>query len=318
MKRTFILTLILLTFFSLTFVTSNAAIATDEIHIIINGSPIELPKDNSILNENGRVLLPLRILLNNLGISDQNISWDNNSKTVYFKNTESSVVIRAESIFAMINENTFKLDTPAKLYNNRLYLPLRFISQSLNMEVEWDSKNKNILVADKDFLKRNRELLTKINEESGSMDFNNFEIVDTSKVILGELNIQWKPTKDIYEGIISTDLNPLNNKYFPFMFTYSEDTEGNIIIISKVLHDPVGNVKKSNLLNAFLLTSQSLLGSGLPGLPLVAKVSSFRQYTIDGYYYTVQSIKDGCSLYDEEGKFIAELSDIGYLGSLSD
>jgi len=93
--------------------------------------------------ENGRTMVPLRAVFEVLNC---NVNWDTeiNSAVVEYEGTK--IVIPADSNIAYINGEESTLDAPAKLVNNRIMVPLRFISEAIDKTVLWDDKDKTVLI----------------------------------------------------------------------------------------------------------------------------------------------------------------------------
>jgi hypothetical protein len=47
---------------------------------------------------------------------------------------------------AYINGTAVSLDVPAKIVNNRIMVPLRFISEAIEKTVIWDGENSTVLI----------------------------------------------------------------------------------------------------------------------------------------------------------------------------
>ena len=93
--------------------------------------------------ENGRTMVPLRAVFEVLNC---NVSWDTNTKSAVVEYENTKIVIPADSNTAYINGKESSLDTPAKLVNNRIMVPLRFISEAIDKTVLWDEKDKTVLI----------------------------------------------------------------------------------------------------------------------------------------------------------------------------
>ncbi len=93
--------------------------------------------------EDGRTLVPLRTVFE---VMNCNVRWDQskNSAIVEYKNT--TIIIPANSNIAYINGAACSLDVQAKLVNNRIMVPLRFISEALQKIVVWDDTDKTVLI----------------------------------------------------------------------------------------------------------------------------------------------------------------------------
>lgn len=140
-----------------------------EIKININGQ-ISSYTDVPII-VNGRSLLPLREILINLGIQNDNehIIWDaqNNSVTVY-KDT-LKLYLEVGNKVARVGDNEEVLDTPPVIYKNRVYIPSRFVAQSLGEKVVWDKSMNMIIIRDEIEFNSVKRLLEKVETEMKSV-----------------------------------------------------------------------------------------------------------------------------------------------------
>lgn len=94
--------------------------------------------------ENGRVLIPLRLVSEQLGA---NVDWNQQDKVVTITKENTTVQLTLNSPNMTVNQTQVTLDVPAKLYNgSRTYVPLRFVGQALGAEIGWDSQAKQATV----------------------------------------------------------------------------------------------------------------------------------------------------------------------------
>lgn len=93
--------------------------------------------------ENGRTMVPLRAVFE---VMNCYVRWDavNSSAVVEYEGTK--IIIPANSNTAFINGNASTMDVPAKLVNDRIMVPLRFISEAIDKTVIWDDADKTVLI----------------------------------------------------------------------------------------------------------------------------------------------------------------------------
>ena len=65
------------------------------------------------------------------------------SKTCYKK------VMTTKSIYIYVNGVKLKTDVEPFIYNGRVFVPVRFISEALNQKVEWNAKNWIVYIGEK-------------------------------------------------------------------------------------------------------------------------------------------------------------------------
>jgi hypothetical protein len=113
---------------------------------VVNGSPNTL--DSPPIIKNGRTLLPIRQVVEALGGT---VGWDGTEKKV-------TVTLGSTTIELWIGKNTARVngtDTPIdstnpkvvpEIINGRTMLPLRFVTENLGCQLQWDPNTKTITI----------------------------------------------------------------------------------------------------------------------------------------------------------------------------
>jgi hypothetical protein len=97
--------------------------------LMVNGNFVP---NVSIITENSRTLVPIRIVSESLGA---NVFWNADSLETKIVNNDTEIVIQPGINEATVNGHTVELEVPAKIVNGRIYVPLRFVSENLNCDV---------------------------------------------------------------------------------------------------------------------------------------------------------------------------------------
>ncbi|MDQ8739456.1 copper amine oxidase N-terminal domain-containing protein [Paenibacillus sp. LHD-38] len=96
----------------------------------------QIQSDVAPIVENGRLLVPIRAMTDSLGAS---VSWDQASKTATIRKWSETVKLTAGKNTSYYEKegrsNQLTFDVPLKIVNNRLYVPLRFLSQFFGYQV---------------------------------------------------------------------------------------------------------------------------------------------------------------------------------------
>lgn len=97
---------------------------------------------------NGRTMLPARFVAENLGAV---VAWNAEKQEVTIKGKNAkdediTILIYIDSDIAYVNDEQFKLDSPAFIENDRTYTPVRFISEQLGASVEWNEADKTVTI----------------------------------------------------------------------------------------------------------------------------------------------------------------------------
>ncbi len=87
--------------------------------------------------DNGRVLVPLRAIFEQMGAK---VDWDDATKTATAVKDDVTVVVKLGSISPTINGAVKTIDVPAKLVEGgRILAPLRFVCEAFGGVVTWDA-----------------------------------------------------------------------------------------------------------------------------------------------------------------------------------
>lgn len=102
---------------------------------------------------NNRTYIPLRTVSQSLGTA---ITWDQEMKTVIFKNGNNEIYLPANFKRAVVHVpaidvpyllDYIDLDAPAQIINGTIYVPLRFVSQALGGSITWNAQTKQASVS---------------------------------------------------------------------------------------------------------------------------------------------------------------------------
>ena len=91
----------------------------------------------------GRTMVPLRAIFEALGAS---VEWNAETRTVNSKlgDTEISLTIGENKLIR--NGKEVALDVPAMIMNNRTLVPVRAVSESFGVAVEWDKNTRTVVL----------------------------------------------------------------------------------------------------------------------------------------------------------------------------
>ncbi|MCR8643374.1 copper amine oxidase N-terminal domain-containing protein [Paenibacillus sp. N1-5-1-14] len=101
------------------------------VALFINGSII---KNANLITENDRILLPVRILAENLGAQ---IKWDSKTGKVTIIDAENTIELFIDHKNAKINGEKIDLDVAPRIFNNSTYVPIRFVAEALNAKIDF-------------------------------------------------------------------------------------------------------------------------------------------------------------------------------------
>lgn len=95
--------------------------------------------------DNGRTLVPLRGIFENLGAD---VQWIAQTSTVLATRGDTRVKLQIGNANAYVNDQVIPLDVPAKIVDGSTLVPVRFISESLGATVDWENSSSTVLIQD--------------------------------------------------------------------------------------------------------------------------------------------------------------------------
>jgi len=113
----------------------------DNKNAILNDKAIQLDAPPKIVK--GRTLVPIRIIATAFNAE---IGWEPVFKLVIIKLENTVIYLQIGTGYASVNGKKVTLDVAPQIINGYTYVPLRFISESLNASVEWDGTTKTITI----------------------------------------------------------------------------------------------------------------------------------------------------------------------------
>ena len=99
--------------------------------------------DTSPIIKNGRTLVPVRAVIENLGGRTE---WYNNTQTISLYNNNDVVELSINSKTAYLNGKEHIIDVAPVIINSRTYMPIRFISESFGFNVDWNKGKQRIVI----------------------------------------------------------------------------------------------------------------------------------------------------------------------------
>lgn len=111
----------------------------------VNGKLHSLPYPPVI--QNGRTLVPLRFLAESMKI---NVEWDGNTNEITLKSSDKTILLKINSRIAYIFKDGKKsdvlLDAAPTIRNSTTIIPLRFVSENMDAQVEYEARQQKITV----------------------------------------------------------------------------------------------------------------------------------------------------------------------------
>jgi len=115
-------------------------------HITLNINDTIVPTLVSPIQEAGTTLVPLRIIGENLGAT---LGWDGPTQTVTITRGETEIKLVIGSKNVSVNNVKQQLLATPKLIEGTTMVPLRFISENLDSDVDWNGPSRTVFVTSK-------------------------------------------------------------------------------------------------------------------------------------------------------------------------
>ncbi len=117
--------------------------SVDAPRIFVNGYFVDSDADPVI--ENGRTLVPVRIISEKLGYK---VDWEESTKTVIISNESKNIKFTIGRNTYTDNEIEIPSDVGAKIINNRTMVPIRVIAEAFTQNIIWDNTNRVVVIGE--------------------------------------------------------------------------------------------------------------------------------------------------------------------------
>lgn len=118
-----------------------ALAADSEIQIIIDGEKII--SDTAPIISSDRVLVPVRVVSEKLGFY---VQWNPTTREVSLSKDDLKIRFNIDKKVYWKNDQQIPLDVAPLIKNDRVYLPIRVISESTGAKVNWDGVTKSVII----------------------------------------------------------------------------------------------------------------------------------------------------------------------------
>lgn len=117
------------------------SINKNTVNVTINSINIQF--DQNPIIQNGRTLVPLRVIFETLGAK---VKWDQQSQTITATKGDTTIKITIGSDKLYKNGKVTWLDVAAQVVNDRTLVPVRAVSESFGCNVEWDDESNTVII----------------------------------------------------------------------------------------------------------------------------------------------------------------------------
>lgn len=118
--------------------------ADNQVRLFLNRTELMPEVPPRIVND--LTLVPVRIISEELGAE---VSWNQEKQQVTIKRDGALLQLAINNPVASVNGAAFKLETAPVLDSGTTLLPVRFVTENLGMDVQWDNLTRSVFLFDK-------------------------------------------------------------------------------------------------------------------------------------------------------------------------
>ena len=115
----------------------------NKVSVMLDDNEIAFPDAQPFIDNRSRTLVPIRFVSEAMGAD---VIWENETKTVVINKDNDTVKYTIGDFKGYLNGIPSGFDSCGILKEDRTFVPLRFISEMLCCEVNWDSDNKVVSI----------------------------------------------------------------------------------------------------------------------------------------------------------------------------
>ncbi len=120
-----------------------AAQTNDRVVVTLDGTEVNFPDVQPFIDARNRTLVPIRFVSEAMGAR---VDWENETQTVTIKKDKDTVKYTIGNMKAYLNDEIRVFDTYGILKEDRTFVPLRFISEMLSCNVDWNDTVKTVTI----------------------------------------------------------------------------------------------------------------------------------------------------------------------------
>lgn len=125
-----------------------SAYAAKDVTVMLDGEKMKFDVNPFI--EDDRTLVPMRAIFEAVGAQ---VTWEEPERTVIAllqkDSSFTSIAIQIDTEYAFVNSDKKDLDVPARIVNDRTFVPLRFVMEELGADVTWDPDSYTVNIKTK-------------------------------------------------------------------------------------------------------------------------------------------------------------------------
>lgn len=115
----------------------------DKVTVTLDNKEITFPDAQPFIDVRNRTLVPIRFVSEAMGAK---VDWDNDTKTAIIQKDGDTIKYTIGNAKAYINDEMVVFDTYGILKEDRTFVPLRYISELLYCDVDWNEETRYVKI----------------------------------------------------------------------------------------------------------------------------------------------------------------------------
>lgn len=115
------------------------------IGVFVKGLAVDFDKYDGVkpLIKEDRTLVPVRAITETLGAV---VDWNEETSTITITKDATTIIMQLDNKIATVNGEEVELDVAPTTEKGRTLVPIRFISETLKLGVNWDEESQTVLI----------------------------------------------------------------------------------------------------------------------------------------------------------------------------
>lgn len=156
--------------------------AAQGIKIIVDGEYLQ--PDVAPFSQGSRTMVPVRFIAEALGGYIEYFPDDYDFPMVYLQAYEEDlgIMLFIDKKIALISEATYKTDVAPTVINGRTFLPIRFVADYLNFNVDWDPETFTVIITDNGVYEDETSRMSKYYDDAAGERLDKWLMDETGKI----------------------------------------------------------------------------------------------------------------------------------------
>ena len=96
--------------------------------------------------KNNRTLVPIRVIIEAF---EGTVEWNGDEQEIVMTLGENTVTMWINELKALVNGEEKILDVAPTIFNSRTFVPVRFVTENLKLNVQWEATHSLIVISEK-------------------------------------------------------------------------------------------------------------------------------------------------------------------------